>query len=1075
MMDMDAATLLDYWHRSLADADMLEIAVKQDTQLAYTDGVSLQGGVLDEQTNEQAWRRAGTEAKIGTGDPNRTQLNVFVAPFVIRAGTQRGQRDHESGQPRLPLIVPARLHPDGHLTPHPDSGAFIARQFLEPMPGNAPTLASLTDYDQARSQFDDVWGDNWHDHLNAAYRLLRRTLAAAGDDARHDAADDPTTTLLQQTLPSGWGVLDEPGILPESDLIQPGHHLRALATEARGAERQLATTALRPLVYGGAKRAIRHERGRSRNQSHLGQMNGDFPLAELQREALVHYAETSPGELLAVDGPPGTGKTTLIQSVVAHLMVDRARRGSEPPLIFATSANNQAVTNIIDAFGETAEHDGTLAQRWLPGVSSFGLYLPSASQAVSESYQVAGMTGWQWTGFIADKHNGDYIAEAKEAFVTACKAHNSATTVDEAVETLQREISAECAQIERCQQLAHDLIDARGNLPGGTLTTARNELQRQRAERDAAQASYDERIQALEQQRQEAVGRVDAIRDSYTEAAPLLARGPIAALLRLLSRRRMRCWRRVQDRLSNADGFELENTAFDDLEPPKPYELRQAFSTLYDHATRTVSELDERLDNERSQREQDIQSRQQHENNLAEAINRAEGFEGALMESVDSLLELAGGRIHPDRDEIAQQPHKIEALLDVKRRHRAFLLAVHYWEGRFLQAVEKEVLTAHKPGAVVNGAKAQARRATLRRTAMLTPCMVATAYMMPRWLSYRPSPENNVTHYMLGEADLLICDEAGQASPEVAGPPFALAATGLIVGDVWQIEPVHDLPITLDEANLAQCGLTRDTAAGKNIRRHGLKASPGAGEDAGGNLMVAAHRATAWSRDDPNHEPRAAGLFLEVHRRCPDRIINFCNELVYARAGQPLVPARGDNVDGDLPFFGWADVRGRVHEQAGSLVNADEAETIAHWLATNRRALEAIYADSDSKRLEDLIAVVTPYRPQKHALIGALKRQNIQVTRQRSRAAEFTPMTVGTIHALQGSARPIVILSPTITNDLNRTAFFDRQANLLNVAVSRAQRSFIVIGDRRRFEPDNRRNSGLLAQHMASEPISTSY
>lgn len=1069
-MEMDAATLLGYWHRSLADADLLELEVKQDTQLVFTDGANLQEGALDPDAQKRAWERAGAEAKIGSDDDDHRQLNVFVAPLVLRAETRGGRRDHESGQPRLPIVVPARLQRDGRLQPHPENGAFIARQFLEPMPGNAPTIASLAHYDQARSQFDEVRGDNWHDHLDAAYRLLRRTLAAAGLAASQTAEDRETANCLQQSLPAGWLVLDEPAVLPASDLIQPGHHLRALAQEAASADERLTTTALQPLVDSGAKRGIRHERGRSRNQSHLGQMSGDFPLAELQREALVHYTETAAGELLAVDGPPGTGKTTLIQSVVAHLMVDRARRGGDPPLIFATSANNQAVTNIIDAFGDTANHDTALAQRWLPELSSFGLYLPSASKQASEAYQVAGMTGWQWSGFIAAKHNRDYIVKAEEAFVNACQAHNGATTVDDAVEALQQELSTECAEIERCQQLAHELIEARSSLPGGALEAARAELQRRREARWDVEARYDDRIQDLEQHRQQATARVEAIRDSYTEASPLLARGPIAALLRLMPRRRARCWRQVQDRLRNASGVELSNTAFDRLEVPKPSELRRAFSSLYNEATRTVGELGQRLENERHQRQQDVESRQQEEKQLTAAIQQAERLEGALMHSVDSLLELPGGRIHPDGVEITNEPHRIEELLDVKRRHRAFLLAIHYWEGRFLQAVKTEVLTANKPGAVVNGAKAEARRATLRRTAMLAPCMVATAYMMPRWLSYRPSPEHQVTHYMLGEADLLICDEAGQASPEVAGPPFALAATGLIVGDIWQIEPVHDLPVTVDEANLAQCGLTRDTDAGKVIRRYGLKASPATDRDSGGNLMVAAHRATAWSRDHPDHQPRAAGLFLEVHRRCPDAIIGFCNELVYGPAGQPLVPARGNAVDGGLPFFGFADVRGHVKEQAGSLVNTEEAQAIADWLATNRQSLEHIYGGSGSDRLEDLVAVVTPYRPQKHALMRALKKQDIQLNRARSQPGKATPMTVGTIHALQGAARPIVIFSPTITGEVNRRAFFDRQANLLNVAVSRTQRSFIVIGDMRCFQRGSSDYSSVLAQHL-EEPI----
>lgn len=53
---------------------------------------------------------------------------------------------------------------------------------------------------------------------------------------------------------------------------------------------------------------------------HNGQMNGKYPLAGSQRRAVHHLKYIKEGELLAISGPPGTGKTTLLQSVVADLI-----------------------------------------------------------------------------------------------------------------------------------------------------------------------------------------------------------------------------------------------------------------------------------------------------------------------------------------------------------------------------------------------------------------------------------------------------------------------------------------------------------------------------------------------------------------------------------------------------------------------------------------------------------------------------------------------------------------------------------------------------------------------------------
>ena len=58
----------------------------------------------------------------------------------------------------------------------------------------------------------------------------------------------------------------------------------------------------------------------------------------------------SDSDILAVNGPPGTGKTTFVLSVVASLWIESALKEEDPNI--AASTKKQAVTNVIDAFGK---------------------------------------------------------------------------------------------------------------------------------------------------------------------------------------------------------------------------------------------------------------------------------------------------------------------------------------------------------------------------------------------------------------------------------------------------------------------------------------------------------------------------------------------------------------------------------------------------------------------------------------------------------------------------------------------------------------------------------------------------
>jgi GTPase SAR1 family protein len=170
---------------------------------------------------------------------------------------------------------------------------------------------------------------------------------------------------------------------------------------------------------------------------HVGQMGSRLSLSPSQRQAIGHYLSLPVDNVLAVTGPPGTGKTTIIQTMVANSVVESALRGQEPALIVATSANNNAINNVIESFASAGA-----VRRWLPGVDSFGLYLTNSKQA--ETSNMAVLLSQKIDGTIAKLMTEDYYKRASAEYLKSCNSHfktslNSVSKARNHIHTLLRE------------------------------------------------------------------------------------------------------------------------------------------------------------------------------------------------------------------------------------------------------------------------------------------------------------------------------------------------------------------------------------------------------------------------------------------------------------------------------------------------------------------------------------------------------------------------------------------------------------------------------------------------------------
>lgn len=989
-MQTNSLSYAEYWRNSLADADAGNGAFQSTEVQKFQklSGEELQTGLVCQTTIDACFAKEAEHTHL---------VEVVIRPKVYVLRLEHGKQ-RRAGTPDIvtPIVAPAKLARNGRL--YPQSRTIVPRDILEPLErGNfsiglvskqdafltqnpIPGIDAATDDGTPLSK--DEFSRQWASFLAACDRLLKQVGQGwPGGEDNYELAGDGYL-VEKESSSASQHILDLYDHIPRNSRAAPLFE-------------QYASTNKSP-----TEPCLPEHAAFSRRLAHV---SNKFPLAPAQRHALAHLMVAKTEEILAINGPPGTGKTTLLLSVVASLWAEAAVGNGEPPVVLATSTNNQAVTNILDAFGrDFATDDGPLAGRWLPRVSSFGAYFSS------EAKEAEAAKRYQTRDFFKKVESDAYVTEAKKAYLNAAAAalpgiaKESRNEVSTTVDALHRAIQAEAKKLTDIESAWSDLSAARAAI--------RMELG------ESPAVSMMQRRQQLESTTEEkcTVDRLAEKWEHYLAHEPLLY--AILSWLPPVAEKRIR------------------RVACMFLKPNWPSKHVQG-------SWETINEIETSIKTIAGQMDQTVRQ-QVCSVERGEAVLKAE--QACLAKWRAALVPLgkaeqAGSLSLTDCDPLA----------DTHIRFKIFLLTTHYWEGRWLLEMQK-LLPEIKKERNSKGRVTLEKR--WRRRMKLTPCIVSTFFMLPKEMHVRQPDEGRfVSSYLYDFADLLIVDEAGQVLPEVAGASFALSKKALVIGDTMQIEPIWSVPRSVDIGNLRSAGLLPgedDENAYEHLSEIGKTATRG-------SVMRIAQTLTLY-----HCEPDlAGGMLLKEHYRCFDEIISYCNALCYKGK---LIPKRGKKIDtknscDDLPALGYLHIDGVCQKSSGgSRRNVHEAETIAAWLVCNRDSLEGTY----NQPLHEIVGVVTPFAGQVQAISTACRNVEIKV------GSGKDEMTVGTVHSLQGAERPVVIFSPTYTKHADGS-FIDDSRSMLNVAVSRAKNTFLVFGDMDVFESiPKKRPRGLLATYL---------
>ncbi|WP_429433599.1 DEAD/DEAH box helicase [Paraburkholderia sp. GAS33] len=988
--------------------------------------------------SESAWQITSAEpdvaswvrAQFAASKAHSDTKSAKTIPFVLIAARLSEAASHgvkwEAGDIHKGLSVlciPCLLDKSGGLWPDPDRHPWIPRDLLEPTL-RAVSVGSLERYDEFVSGLPGR-PTSLGETLQIAANLFE-----AVTDARlpllRDADDEES--MAREFSVDGYELVSAWHGIPYEPPIVAKHLIRLYDHIIDGNPNLPLLDNLRTIDDRPSRLPTATQDAQKWHANTVGHMNRQYPLSPSQREAMVELSQLGEGKILAVNGPPGTGKTTLLQSVVAQVWVDAALRAAECPLIVVASTNVKAVENVLDCFARISAETGH--ERWHPYARGFGLFLASESR---ESHHP---TCTSRTHPFSEYETPDAVDAAEKLFLEKASAafRERQELVAEVVEKLQGDLQFWKRKLNAIVAARYEVFHSTGQVTAdGAAKSCKHALALYQERIDAEQAELDAVGQGLsvcradaevaEHAYEETRRAIDAAERRWVD---YLAHSPLwldlLAFLPPIRQRRM-----ARDRsFLMADPITAERKHRDDS-------IESHFAAIKQAAVKKKAAILSSLNDRRvaldTRKSAALERRRVAEAAQSKINSAFLSWQGSLKGGFESMLDVS-------LDALNDQ-------LDVMLRARMFPLADWYWTGRWILEMRDRLRT----GKVDKKSRAPLE-AKYRRFAKLSPCLVSNFHMAPAFFTAWQGEDIPFWNAI----DLLIVDEAGQVSPDIGASMFALAKRALVVGDIYQIEPVWNNGEATDRANAVKFGLTAEPRDPRynNIAEAGYT-------PACGNVMRIANRSCTVQKFDDMR-----GLMLTEHRRCVPELIDYCNKLIYSNRLQPKRPS----IEPEkrlLPAFGYLGISARDKRVGKSRQNYDEAKAIVGWLKANRTRIEAHYRDEIGAPtpLWKLVGIITPFASQAGVIERALRSEIPDLTRKGSR------LTVGTVHALQGAERAIVIFSPTYGESHTGGTFFDQGPNMLNVAVSRAKDSFLVIGNLALFDVTKRsRCSGLLASYL---------
>ncbi len=762
---------------------------------------------------------------------------------------------------------------------------------------------------------------------------------------------------------------------------------------------------------------------------------GRHPLTLLQQCAVnLAHRDLEHEGILAVNGPPGTGKTTLLRDVIASVVTKRAEamiRYDDPEDAFknsgqrikkgqafvhlyrvsetlrgyeivVSSSNNKAVENVsAELPGVGAVADGVATPGYFKSVSdnvlgrdTWGMIAAVLGNARNRSEFRQKFWWDEELGihrfFQQASGNPQLIIEKSEDGTTTQRLpkiiveERPPSDHDEAVKRwktarsrfrkVSTDVKAKLAALQKASDLVATIpkLEAEIEALQTTLQTSLPSIQLAEAEAERAKSAL-----ATANEHLEAAGR--RLRDGMERRPGLVSR--------VLNNSAARSWQSTNDASKAELASSRTNQASAEREAGTKAEAHSRAVAAFGQIQATLASRRAAL----SQGREDLRSLQAE---FGGTFMTSDFFERGYAErqKASPWLNEETARVRNDLFEAAMAVHKAFAAAAAKPIRHNLNVLMDGFGTRSLGSPERDALIPHIWSTLF----------------LVVPAVSTTFASMARMFS------------KVGPAEFgwLLVDEAGQALPQAAVGAFMRTKRAVVVGDPIQIEPVVILPDQLTDAICLKFGI-----------------DPTVFNAPAASAQTLADSATEYlGRFETKYGSREVGVPLLVHRRCSEPMFTISNSIAYESLMVQAKPAGQSAIRDCLGPSRWFDVHGRGQDKWCQA----EGEVVLDCL----RRLRASGCVPD-------IYVVTPFVVVQDRLRELLRRDGVLEGWVHD-PYSWVRERIGTVHTVQGREAEAVIfvLGAPEAGQRGARGWAGGRPNLLNVAITRAKEAVYVVGNR---------------------------